>query len=103
MPERGEHLPKEQASSLGVHTAEAASPEQTSGCWLLALPSPPVQAASRLAGKASGAAGTDAKPPLMCVTDSLRVTLGRACLPAALLLQHRAKSALKALQSLPEY
>lgn len=95
MPEHGEHLPKEQTSSLGFHAAEAVSPEQTSGCWLLALPSPPVQAASRLTGKASGAAGTDAKPPLMCVTDSLHVTLGRGCLPAALLLQHSSKVSAK--------
>lgn len=76
---------------LSMLFAKAASSKQPSGWWCQPSPSgtllSSVQAAGRRAGQASGAAGTSASTPLVCVTDSLRVSLGSGCLPAALLLQ----------------
>lgn len=91
-PEHGEHLLKEQTSSLHFHVVCRSCILRTAK-WLLvlALPAPPAPAAGRLAGLASGAAGASASPLLFCVTDSLRVTPGRGCLPAALLLRRGSK------------
>lgn len=83
--------------------AKAASSKQPSGWWCQPCPSgtflSPVQAAGRHAGQAPGAAGTGASPPLVCVTDSLHVSLGSGCLPAALLLQRGSRGRTSAVSA----
>lgn len=79
----GSISPQRTPALLPMLFAKAASSKQPSGWWCQPSPSDtflsPVPAAGRHAGRAPGAAGTSASPPLFCVTGSLHVSPGSGC------------------------